>query len=211
MWLRKRELVQTVLRRRAPVVEPKRSMRNLFEAAAQTLLRSAQEHYVASAAEAVTTICQAFRAGRTLYVFGNGGSAADAQHIAGELAGRFLVSRPPLAAVALGTNAAFTTAWSNDEDFSGIFERELAGLAKPGDVAWGISTSGNSPNVVRALRCGRERGLRTIGLTGAGGGKAAEWCDILMAADSSETPRIQEVHVVTYHAICAEVERQLFG
>lgn len=146
-----------------------------------------------------------------LLIFGNGGSSADSQHIAAELVGRFIVHRKPLHAVALGTNTALMTAWSNDDRFDDVFARELEALGRAGDVAWGISTSGNSANIVAALRRAREVGLKTIGLTGRGGGRMAEYCDVLMAVPLTETPRIQEVHLVTYHAICAALEERLFG
>jgi D-sedoheptulose 7-phosphate isomerase len=103
------------------------------------------------------------------------------------------------------------TAWSNDHSFETIFERQIQALGRPGDVAWAISTSGNSTNIVLGCECARRNGLTTIGLTGAGGGKLGPHCDILMAASTKETPRIQEVHLVTYHAICAGVEANLFG
>ena len=146
-----------------------------------------------------------------LLIFGNGGSSADSQHIAAELVGRFIVHRKPLHAVALGTNTALMTAWSNDDRFDDVFARDLEALGRAGDVAWGISTSGNSANIVAALRRAREVGLKTIGLTGRGGGRMAEYCDVLMAVPLTETPRIQEVHLVTYHAICAALEERLFG
>jgi D-sedoheptulose 7-phosphate isomerase len=152
-----------------------------------------------------------FRGGGKLLIFGNGGSAADAMHIAGELAGRFNMNRPGLPAVALGCNMALATAWSNDHTFETIFAREIEALGKPGDAAWGISTSGNSPNVVLGCERARRNGLKTIGLTGAGGGELGTHCDILLAPEVGETPRIQEVHLVTYHAICAGVEDSLFG
>ena len=144
-------------------------------------------------------------------MFGNGGSSADAQHLCAELVGRFLLDRRPLPAIALTTNQAFLTAWSNDCRFDDVFVRQLEGLGRPGDVAWGISTSGNSANVVNGLRRARELGLRTIGLTGSDGGRAAEFCDVVMAVPLRETPRIQEVHLVTFHAICGALEQRLFG
>ncbi len=164
------------------------------------------------AVEAVTqTIVEAFQSGHKLLVFGNGGSAADAQHICAELVGRFVAERPGLPAIALTTDQSFLTAWSNDYTFDTVFARQVQALGQPGDVAWGISTSGNSCNVVAGLRTAREAGLTTIGLTGRGGGKVAEYCDHLLAAPSSETARIQEVHSVTYHAICGAIEAAMFS
>ena len=130
----------------------------------------------------------AFRSGQSLLVFGNGGSAADAQHICAELVGRFLLDRRPLPAIALTENQALLTAWSNDCRFDDIFARQIEGLGRPGDVAWGISTSGDSANVVNGLRGARELGLKTIGLTGSGGGRVAEYCDVLMAVPLEHAP-----------------------
>ena len=156
-------------------------------------------------------LTKTFRDGGKLLVFGNGGSAADAQHICGELVGRFNMERPGLPAIALAGNPALVTAWANDHTFETVFERQIQALGKPGDAAWAISTSGNSPNVVLGCERARRAGLKTIGLTGAGGGKLAGCCDVLLAAPVQGTPRIQEVHLVTYHAICAGVEANLFG
>jgi D-sedoheptulose 7-phosphate isomerase len=156
---------------------------------------------------ATTLLAGAIASGHKVLVFGNGGSAADAQHIATELVGRFLRERRAIPAIALGTNQAYLTAWSNDADYAGAFAREIEALGQPGDVAWGISTSGNSPSIVAALRRARELGLRTIGLTGDGGGSVAAFCDVLMDVPLRETPHVQEVHVITYHAICAALEQ----
>jgi D-sedoheptulose 7-phosphate isomerase len=156
-------------------------------------------------------LTEAFLGGKKLLVYGNGGSASDAEHICGELVGRFLKERRGLPAIALSSNQSVLTAWGNDYSFDSVFERQVQALGQPGDVAWGISTSGNSANVVRAHRMAKELGMRTIGLTGLGGGELGPWCDVLLAAPVRETPRIQEVHLVTYHAICAEVEERLFG
>jgi D-sedoheptulose 7-phosphate isomerase len=121
------------------------------------------------------------------------------------------MTRRPVAAVALTANQSFLTAWSNDSGFDGVFQRQIEALGRPGDVAWGISTSGTSANVVNGLRGAKLAGLRTIGLTGSSGGLMAEHCDVLLAVPLSETPRIQEAHVVTYHAVCSAVEARLFG
>jgi D-sedoheptulose 7-phosphate isomerase len=174
-------------------------------------LSAIDAHYIHSVEEATDVLERAYRSGGKVLVFGNGGSAADAQHIAAELVGRFALARAPLAAVALTTNPALLTAWSNDAGYDDAFARELRALGREGDVAWGISTSGNSPSVVNALRVARELGLRTVGLTSTGGGSMREYCDVLMAAAATETPRIQELHLVTYHAICAALELRLFG
>ena len=147
--------------------------------------------------------------GNKILACGNGGSAADAMHICGELVGRFFKERQALPAIALNTDPAVLTAWSNDYTYQSVFSRQVEALAKPGDVVWGISTSGNSPNVVAALQKGRELGASTIALTGQGGGAMAEYADVLLAVPLSVTPRIQEVHSVTYHIICETVEAEL--
>ena len=158
-----------------------------------------------------TSCIRRWRQGHKLLAFGNGGSSADAQHLCAELVGRFLIERRALPAIALTTNQALLTAWSNDHQFDDVFARQVEALGSAGDVALGISTSGNSANVVNALRRARAQGLKTVGLTGKGGGRMAEYCDVLMAVPLTETPRIQEVHLVTYHAICAALEERLFG
>ncbi len=180
--------------------------------AASTNLRLVSEGtYPAAVDLAVDLLSLTFESSRNLLIFGNGGSSADAQHLAAELVGRFATDRPPLAAIALSTNPAFLTAWSNDVGFDDVFARQIEALGRADDVALGISTSGNSPNVVRGLERARTRGLRTIGLTGQGGGRMGPLCDVLMAVPCTETARIQEVHLVTYHAICAALEQRLFG
>ncbi len=151
-----------------------------------------------------------FRAGGRVYFFGNGGSAADAQHWAAELSGRFYLDRPGLPAFALTTNSSEITAIGNDFGYEWTFARPLAGMARAGDMAVGISTSGNSPNVVKALEAARERDVVTVGFTGEGGGKMAPLCDLLVRAPSAETPRIQECHELCGHVVCGLVERLLF-
>jgi D-sedoheptulose 7-phosphate isomerase len=174
-------------------------------------LTAVDADYIQTVEQAIALLEATFRAGSKLLVFGNGGSSADAQHIAAELVGRFARARAPLAAVALSTNPALLTAWSNDAGYAETFARELKALGQPGDVAWGISTSGNSPSVVNALAAARQAGLRTLGLTSMNGGRMRDHCDVMIAAQVTETPRIQEVHLVTYHAICGAVEDRLFG
>jgi D-sedoheptulose 7-phosphate isomerase len=186
------------------------SIAAILRATSEHLDRISRSDYPAAVERAVNLLADAFSNARTLLVFGNGGSAADAEHICAELVGRFAYERAPVAAIALGTSAALLTAWSNDVGFDDVFARQIEALGRPGDIAWGISTSGNSANVVRGLERARARGLRTIGLTGQGGGRVAAHCDVLLAAPLSETPRVQEVHVVTYHAVCAALEERLF-
>jgi D-sedoheptulose 7-phosphate isomerase len=159
---------------------------------------------------AARMLAGAFQAGRTVLVFGNGGSAADAQHLAAEFVNRFQVERPPLAALALTTDTSILTAVGNDYDFQEIFVKQIQALGRKGDVAWGISTSGNSANVVRGLEAARQQGLQTLALTGRGGGKMAGLADICLAVPSRETPRIQEVHITVGHILCDLVDFLLF-
>jgi D-sedoheptulose 7-phosphate isomerase len=185
---------------------------DIFYQSSETIRAAGSDPSYLSAMDGViAAIVEAFKSGHKLLVFGNGGSAADAQHICAELVGRFVAERPGLPAIALTTDPSFLTAWSNDYSFDTVFARQIQALGEPGDIAWGISTSGNSCNVVAGLQAARKAGLTTIGLTGRGGGKAAEYCDHLLAAPSCETARIQEVHLVTYHAICGAVEQAMFG
>ena len=183
----------------------------LIRAVADTLRSVSDGPYPAAIDAAVDLLHSALGSGQKLLVCGNGGSAADAEHLCAELVGRFAVERRPLPAIALTTNTALLTAWSNDYRFDDVFARQIEALARAGDVALGISTSGNSVNVVNALRRARELGLRTIGLTGKGGGALAPHCDVLLAVPLTGTPRVQEVHLVTCHAICAALEERFFG
>jgi D-sedoheptulose 7-phosphate isomerase len=153
----------------------------------------------------------AYRTGHKALFFGNGGSATDAQHLAGELLGRYLRERSPLPAVALTENMAAMTAIANDYGYEHVFSRQLQAIAVPGDVAVGISTSGNSQNVVEALLCARKMGLYTIGMTGASGGKMRDLVETLIAVPSGETPRIQECHILVGHALCEVVEEAMAG
>jgi D-sedoheptulose 7-phosphate isomerase len=156
-------------------------------------------------------ITQAFRNGHKLLIAGNGGSAADAQHIAGEFLSRLIFDRDPLPAIALTTDSSVLTAIGNDYGFERTFERQVRGLGTPGDVFIAISTSGRSPNVIAALKVAREGGLTTIGFTGSAGDRLmAPLCDYCLAAPTEETPLIQQIHIVAAHAICGLVENTLF-
>jgi D-sedoheptulose 7-phosphate isomerase len=155
---------------------------------------------------AVAAAAQALAAGRPLLACGNGGSAADAQHIVAELVGRFLRDRRALRAICLSSDAAILTAWSNDQGFNSVFARQVEAHGEPGGVLLALSTSGNSPNVVEALGAARARRMTTIGLTGEGGGRMAQLCDHLFAVPSNSTPAIQQVHLCLYHCFCAGVE-----
>jgi len=169
------------------------------DAAAQSLL--------IGMADATVT---AMRAGKKLLIAGNGGSAADAQHIAGEFISRLMFDHAPLPAIALTTDSSAMTATANDYGYELVFERQVLGLGMPGDVFLGISTSGNSPNVLRALAAARTRGLVTLGFAGEGGGKMSGACDMLLCAPSRWTPIIQQIHITAAHIYCALIERAMF-
>ena len=171
------------------------------------------EKLIARIEEAAALIIASYKTGGGLYAFGNGGSAADAQHIAGELVGRFLIERKALRAGALTTDSSILTSVANDYDFETIFSRQLEACGRAGDVALAISTSGDSPNVLDALRTARRIGMKTIALTGPGGGRCAELADILLDAGDAgaPTPRVQEAHMVIYHVLCELVEAAMAG
>jgi len=162
--------------------------------------------------EAIGVRCvEAFRAGRKVLLAGNGGSAADAQHLAGEFVSRFAFDRPGLPAFALTTDTSVMTAIGNDYGYERLFARQVQAVATAGDVFIGISTSGRSPNVLAALRQAREMGVVTVGFTGRGGGDMPPLCDHVVRAPSDLTPRIQECHIIVGHIICGLVERALFS
>ena len=151
-----------------------------------------------------------YEAGNKLLIAGNGGSAADAQHIAAEFVSRFNFDRPGLPALALTTDTSILTAVGNDYGYEHLFRRQIEANGLAGDVFLGISTSGNSPNILQALEAARHKGLTTFGLTGASGGKMRQLCDYCLCVPSSETPRIQEAHILIGHTLCAMVELALF-
>jgi D-sedoheptulose 7-phosphate isomerase len=159
--------------------------------------------------EAAGALVSAYRSGHKALFFGNGGSAADAQHFAAEFVGRYLRPRDPLPALALHSNSSVVTAIANDYGYEQVFARQLQALAAPGDVAVAISTSGNSPSVIEAALCARRLGLFTIGFTGASGGRLRGLADALIAVPSEETPRVQECHILLGHALCDAVEQAL--
>ena len=148
--------------------------------------------------------------GKVLFC-GNGGSAADAQHIAAELSGRFLMERPPLFAEALHVNSSFMTAVANDYDFETVYARALEAYGKPGDCLVAISTSGNSPNILRVINKAKELNISIIGMTGESGGKMHDLCDLLINVPSGHTPRVQEAHILVGHILCELVEKGIFG
>lgn len=161
-------------------------------------------------AETSRKIADALRKRQKILLFGNGGSAADAQHIAAEFVGRFLPDRMALPAISLATDTSALTALGNDYGFNTVFSRQIEALGNPGDVAIGISTSGNSPNVVEALDAARKKGLMTIGFTGQDGGQMNGRADVLFRVPSRMTPRIQETHITLGHVLCELIDRELF-
>jgi D-sedoheptulose 7-phosphate isomerase len=159
--------------------------------------------------EALEVLENGVRRGGKLLLFGNGGSAADAQHIAAELIIRYKADRAPISAIALTTDSSALTACGNDLGFDALFERQIDGLGRKGDVAVGISTSGNSQNVLRGLRKARAMGLQTVGLSGGSGGQMPDLCDALIVVPSSVTARIQEMHITIGHVLCKALEQRL--
>lgn len=154
-------------------------------------------------------IASALKAGRQLIIAGNGGSAADAQHIAAEFVGRFRRERKPYAAVALNTNTSILTAVGNDYSFDEIFSRQIEAIGRPGDVFLAITTSGNSANIIKALESARQIGMTSILLSGGSGGRASELSDIVILPDTAATSHIQECHLIIYHMICSLVEDEI--
>jgi D-sedoheptulose 7-phosphate isomerase len=189
------------------------SLREVVRQVAQESLR-VKERFFRENEDAIVKISllvgEAFRRGNKILIFGNGGSAADAQHIAAEFVNRFLVDRTPLPAIALTTDTSVLTSIGNDADFSLIFSRQIEALGGKGDIAWGITTSGKSPNVIEGFRKAEEMGMTTIAFTGKDGGAALRMADHGLNCTSTSTPRIQEAHITAGHIICELVERELF-
>jgi len=186
-------------------------IRSMFDEAGQAI-RQACPHLTGKIARAVDLIVECYESAGGVLLFGNGGSAADAQHIACELVGRFMLDRAPLKAQALSTNTSSLTSVANDYDYETVFARQIEACGTHRDVAVGLSTSGDSPNVVAALAKARQLGMKTIALTGPTGGKCAKFADVLLDVPAATVPpRIQEVHAVVYHVICQLVEERIFG
>ena len=177
----------------------------------EEVLRQTLEQSTGSIGCAAELIVAADREGYGVFLFGNGGSAADAQHMAGELNGRYLKERRPLKAQALVCDAATITSVANDYGYEQIFARQLLANAGAGDIAFGFSTSGNSKNVIEAFKAAKSIGVKTIAITGAGGGALAGLADVLIEIPSSFTPHIQEAGMVVYHCLCEQIEQALFG
>jgi D-sedoheptulose 7-phosphate isomerase len=160
--------------------------------------------------DVIKLLSHTFEAGNKLFFFGNGGSAADAQHLAAEFVNRYVMDRPPLPAIALTTDTSILTSVSNDLAFNEIFAKQLRALGKEGDVAVGISTSGSSPNIIKAFEVAKEMGMKTVALTGNDGGVVAKMVDFPLVVPSTSTPRIQEAHILIGHILCEMVEHYLF-
>jgi len=191
--------------------ELKQSIRAQIRETVRNLEAMAADDGVVSLIAAVAVACvQALRSGNKILFAGNGGSAADAQHLAGELVSRFAYDRPGLAAFALTTDTSVLTAIGNDYGYEHLFARQIEAVGGAGDVFFGTSTSGRSPNVLAALDAARNKGLVTVGMTGRVAGQMPERCDYLLRVPSDVTPRIQEGHIAMGHAICQIIEAQMF-
>lgn len=158
----------------------------------------------------VEAITAALKSGNKILLFGNGGSAADAQHLTAEFVNRFIIERPPLPAIALTTDTSVITSIGNDYDFSEIFSKQIRAIGQTGDIAWGFSTSGNSPNVLKGLEQAKKMGMTTVGFTGKDGGDIAKMVDFSIHVASNSTARVQETHITAGHAICEMVDIKLF-
>ncbi len=177
--------------------------------AAITAKRSCVESNLDNIIQAADMLTTCMATGGKVLIFGNGGSAADAQHLAAEFVNRFQIERPPLAAIALTTDTSVLTSIGNDYHFDDIFSKQIRALGKKGDIAWGLSTSGNSPNVVKAVKTAQKIGIATLGMTGRGG-ELAKCADLVFAVPSDTTARIQETHITLGHILCELLERKLY-
>lgn len=188
------------------------SIHDIIKASIDVKQKLLQDKAMQQNLQIVANVCaNVFREGGKVLFCGNGGSAADAQHIAAELSGRFYTDRDPLYAEALHVNSSYLTAVANDYSFDVVYSRMVKACGRKGDVLVGISTSGNSKNIMNALQQAKELGMITVGMTGEGGGKMKEWCDHLLPSPSKDTPRIQETHILMGHIICQLIEEQLFS
>jgi D-sedoheptulose 7-phosphate isomerase len=176
----------------------------------EKVLAAVRELLVPEISRVAQCLIESIEGGRTIFWCGNGGSAADAQHIAAEFVNRFLIERPPLPAIALTTDTSILTSISNDYGYADCFAKQIKALGKGGDVAIGISTSGAAANVIKAVKVAREMGLKTVGLAGGDGGQLAKLADIALVVDAPSVPRIQEVHITIGHVLCDMVDRMLF-
>jgi len=188
-------------------------MKNIIEEAIKDSIRAKEvllKDEVANIEKAARIIIKSLRLGGKVLVFGNGGSAADGQHMAAELVGRFKKERRALAAIALTANTSILTAVGNDYGYDAVFSRQIAAFGKKGDVAIGISTSGNSANVLNAIKEARSLDMSTIGLAGCDGGKLGKACDVSIVVNTKDTPRVQESHITVIHILCDLIEKELF-
>ena len=175
------------------------------------VIRAIAENKIGEIEDMVNLIILAYKAGGKVVLLGNGGSAADAQHIAGGLVGQFKLKRQALPAIALTTNTSILTAVANDYGYEAVFSRQVEALVKENDVVIGISTSGNSPNIIEAIKAAKTKGAKTIGLTGGSGGKLAEVAALILTVPSDNPTRMQEAHITIGHIICELVEKELAG
>ena len=174
------------------------------------LKKQVAEEFAELIEQAINLICESLRNNNKVLLMGNGGSAADAQHIAGELIGRVKLERSSIPAIALTTDTSIITAVGNDYGFDQIFARQIGSLGCEGDIVVAISTSGNSKNIIEALKASKKNKMKSIGLLGCGGGQIKQLVDIPIVVPSSNTPRIQEAHITIGHVICEEIEKELF-
>lgn len=185
---------------------------NIFQRSIETKQAILLDTALLNNIEQVTlAMIKAFRTDAKVWLCGNGGSAADAQHIAAELSGRFYLNRPGLFAEALGVNFSYLTAVANDFGYDHVFERMIQTVGKPNDVLIALSTSGNSPNILLAVDAAQKNGLTVVGMTGKTGGKMADKCHYLLNVPATDTPRIQEAHITIGHILCELVEQEIFG
>ncbi len=184
---------------------------SIIKASIKTKQLLVEDKSLLNTIELVTEVCvKAFRSDKQILFGGNGGSAADAQHLAAEFSGRFYKDRDPLNAEALHVNTSYITAVANDYSFDDIYSHIIRAKGREGDVLFGISTSGNSTNIIKAIEQAKKQGMITVGMTGITGGKMKDMCDYLINVPSDDTPRIQETHIVVGHIICELVEARLF-
>jgi D-sedoheptulose 7-phosphate isomerase len=189
----------------------KKRIQNYLLSSVENYSRVLNDPYIIEGIEKIVSLSvKAFKEDKKILFCGNGGSASDAQHIAAELSGRFYVDRPPLYAEALHVNSSFMTAVANDFGFDQTFARMLEACGRKGDILVGISTSGNSNNVVNALKKAKDLGMKSVGFTGKGTSEMSSYCDIIIKVPSDDTPRIQEAHILIGHVICKLIEQEMF-
>ena len=189
----------------------KRKIKKCISSSVENFTRIFDDRDILEQIERIVALCiESYKSDNKILFCGNGGSAADAQHIAAELTGRFYLNRSPLYAEALHVNSSYMTAVANDLGYTETYSRILEACGRKGDILFGLSTSGNSPNVVRALQKANEIGLTTIGLTGISGGEMNNICDFIIKVPSDDTPRIQEAHILLGHILCQLVEEEMF-